>query len=1099
MLPLPSSRTFPLLLSCLFTATFLGGSRVVAQSELGRKVSFNFEVQPILAGSCYQCHGPDAKQRKGDLRLDLREAALEQGAIVPGNPGKSPLVERIFTTDVEDVMPPTDSHRTLTEEQKEVLKRWIAQGAEYEKHWAFIPPAKVPVPSIAKDAGTFPLKSPIDNFVLESLEQKGLAPAAPTRKERWLRRVTFDLTGLPPTLTEIEVYLADTAPTAKETVVERLLGSRHYGERLATDWLDAARYADSYGRHEDAESAVWPYRDWVIQAFNDNLPYDKFLVIQTAGDLLSPTPSQPDLIATAFNRLVQQSNEAGSNEEEFRQEHVADRIKTNATAILGLTLECARCHDHKYDPLTQREYYQMAAFFNNVNELGLFSRTTAATPAPTLHLLSPELDGRNRELLLQIQQAEKEWNELQEKSRDRYTAWANSNANPDPATPLAHYEFESVGEKKRGQRKQFTDALHPGKNVGVARQSIEPMNGVNGLALRFEDDNGAAFPDVGQFRRGDTFSFALWIRPEEKQERAVVIHRSRGGLDAASRGYELMLNDLHPEFALSHFAPGNSIRVRAKGTIALKEWSHVVATYDGSSRAEGIHLYINGEPTEVEVLSNHLYRDILYRPEWGDYDAVKLQDNLGEQVALTIGYRKNDRVIKNASFDDFKVFDKALTPAEAEYLTTLVPKKEEKRGVWAGIWYGLTHPFVQRAPEPSPEPWYETWLRDIDPQGTALLKKLHELRTAQDNLANDAKELMVMQEMTPRRRTHVLARGQFDQPGAEVFPETPASVLPMTTDMPRNRLGLAQWYVDRQNPLTARVAVNRVWQIFFGRGIVGTTEDFGIQGELPTHPALLDWLATDFRDHGWDMKRLCRMIALSSTYGQSSLPADPRLLKDDPENRLLARGPRHRLSAEMIRDNALAASGLLVPLVGGPSVRPYAPDNLYEDAGIQNHYHQDKGDALWRRSLYTFWKRTMPPPTLAVFDAPSREYCRVRRENTSTPMQSLAMMNAPEFIEAARVLAEQLVKSHPQDAPKRIAEAFRLTTSRPATEAETAVLMQLFEAERAHFTGLPEDAEKVRGENGEHPADTALPAVEVAATTMVVRTLLSSDEASVKQ
>lgn len=1090
---------------CALAATVVGAP-VHGASE--SPVSFNFQVQPILAGSCYQCHGPDEKQRKGDLRLDVRDDAVNGGAIVPGKPEESSVIERLFTHDVDEVMPPPDSHKTIDGSQRELLKRWIAEGAPYERHWSFIPPKSPTVPqseaSDAKFLETFPVTSPVDAFVLDLLQAKGHEPALPATRERWLRRVTFDLTGLPPTLSEMDAFLADPSPLAYEVVVDRLLASQRYGERMASEWLDAARYADSYGRHEDAESIVWPYRDWVIRAFNDNLPYDEFIVQQTAGDQLSSRPKTAHVLATTFNRLVPQSNEAGSNEEEFRQEHVADRIKTNSTAILGLTLECARCHDHKYDPLTQREYYQMAAFFNNISELGLFPRQTAGIPAPGLLLMSPEDEERNHQMLQEIKTAESEWDTLRTNSRERYRAWVEAHGCPPPAPPVAHYEFESVGDKKRGQRKIFSDTLHPDKNTGVARQSIEPSEGVRGLGLRFEDDNGARFPHVGVFRRSDPFSIAIWIRPEESQSRAVLIHRTRSGLDAASRGYELLLNELHPEFSLSHYAPGNSIRIRSKAAIPLNRWTHLTASYDGSSRASGLRLYIDGKEVESEMMSDHLYRDIVYRPEWGDYDAVRLQDNIDEEdVALSIGYRPNDQIIKNATFDDFKIFDKTLSSNEAALLAIppQPPKKQEERGFLAGIWYGLTHPFVGRAPDaaPAPDAGYEAWLRDHDPQGRAALKKLHDLRTAQDDLVNQAREIMVMREMEPRRPTFVLARGQFDQPGEQVFPETPASILPMPVDFPRNRLGLARWYVDRRNPLTARVAVNRIWQVFFGRGIVGTSEDFGIQGELPTHPELLDWLATDFMDQGWDVKRLCRMLVLSSTYRQSSTPQDLQLLKDDPDNRLLARGPRNRLAAEMIRDNALAISGLLSPTMGGPPTRPYLPDNLYEDSGVQISYKQDHGEALWRRSLYTFWKRTLPPPTMTIFDAPSREFCLARRETTSTPMQSLAMMNAPEFVEAARALAERLITAHPQDRRSRITEAFRLTASRSPRPGEVAVLLKLLEEEHLHFSQTPQDADALREKNGEHPANLDLPGAEVAAMTMVVRVLLGSEEALLKE
>ena len=1048
------------------------------------KPDYNRHVRPILAESCFKCHGMDEKQRKGHLRLDDRAMSVEKKAVVPGQPDESELIKRILTTDEDDVMPPVKDHKGLTAEQKEVLRRWIVQGAEYQKHWAFIPPVKAAVPEVPDTSPVAP--EPIDAFVLQRLREEHLQPAPEATRERWLRRVTLDLTGLPPTLAELDGFLGDTSPLAYETVVERLLASRAFGEHMATRWLDAARYADTYGRHEDAESSVWRYRDWVVQAINAGMPYDQFITWQMAGDLL-PNPTQDQYIATAFHRLVQQSNEAGSNEEEFRQEHVADRVKTTATAVLGLTLECARCHDHKYDPITTREYYSFSAFLNNIDELGLFARQTAAVPSPSLLILPPDRQAKLDGLKRAIEAAEKELAAVRAAAGPRFREWCATNGVPKAATPVAHYDFSTITGKKAVQKKTFADLLHPDTPYATVRQTPQPMPRGSDVGIRLQNDNAMELPEtVGAFRRGDAFSFAFWFQTMAEQERAVLVHRTRGGLDAASRGYELLLNQGHLEFCLAHFDPGNAIRVRTKKTVPLAQWMHITATYDGSSRASGLRLYFDGAPMECEVIRDNLYRDILYRKEWGDFDDAKLQDNGTPAIKMALAWRYNDKALKDGAFDEFMVFDRTLSAPEAATLaghpTTMPPQ-----GWWD--WVRGRHPLPANIDE-----WLDTWLRDSDGAWKKLFTRLQDLRREADDIANDADEIMVMREMEPRRPTHILTRGQFDQRGAEVQADTPSVLGPLAASLPRNRLGLAKWMVDRQNPLTARVAVNRLWQGFFGRGLVGTTEDFGIQGELPSHPELLDWLAVDFMESGWDVKALCRKIALSRTYRQQSMPVDHSLLETDPQNRLLARGPRYRMDSEQIRDAALLVSGLLVPTQGGAPVKPYQPEHLYEDSGVQAHYTQDHGDRLWRRSLYTFRKRTMPPPNMLAFDASSREVCKVRRESTNTPLQALTLLNDPQYVESCRVLAETEVRRHSRDIGARITESFRLWTSRLPTAAELAVLRRLYEDELGWYTAHPEEAEALRKGNGEAPADATLPAAEVAAMTVLERVLLGDDE-----
>ncbi len=1029
---------------------------------------FNFDVRPILANKCFKCHGQDEKQRKGKLRLDDREAAIAKQVLSPGKPEASELVKRLFSADPEEVMPPSDSHLSLAENEKALLRRWIAEGATYEPHWAFSLPTQ-PTPPTVQARPDFPLRSPIDAFVLAHLQHEKVEPAAPAAKERWLRRVSFDLGGLPPSLEEIDAFLADGSVVAYERVVDRLLASHHFGERLAQDWLDAARYADTYGRHEDAESPVWPYRDWVVAAFNKNLPYDQFIIQQTAGDLLPE--ATPDMkVATIFNRLVQQSNEAGSNEEEFRQDHIADRVQTNATTILGLTLHCCRCHDHKYDPFTMRDYYSLSAFLNNIDELGLYSRQTAAIPSPTLQLLNTEQQRKLESLKSQIAATEKALAACRAAAPARFAEYVRTKGIPTLPRPEAHYAFEPQKHKKDFPNEMGQDPTPP-----MARQTPEFLKGHHGYCVKLLTDNQIAFPDHGKFRRCDQFSFTFWYQPTEKQERAVLLHRTRGGLDAASRGYEIITHDGHVEFALCHFAPHNAIRIRTMAELPLNAWTHLTATYDGSSRASGLKLYWNGRLAESEVIRDSLSKDILYRAEWGDFDATKIQDNGTPTVELALGWRYNDMGVKNAAYDEFKIWDQELSAAEVLQV-------------------------ADGQAESSAEAWIDTYLRDTDEEYGKLLTLLHDLRRRlDDEVINNVQEVMVMKDLPIQRPTFVLHRGQWDQKGEAVSPATLAALPPMDPAWPKNRLGLAKWYVDRSNPLTSRVYVNRLWQIFFGRGLVATPEDFGIQGQLPTHPELLDWLACDFMDHGWDIKRLCREIVLSTTYRQASLTRDPHLMTDDPENRLLARGPRHRLSAEEIRDQALAVAGLLVDKVGGPPVKPYQTEGIYQSSGVQATYVQDHGESLWRRSLYTFRKRTLMHPTMTVFDGPTREFCQVRRDRTQTPLQALTLMNDVQYVEACRVTAQHLLEKKAGDPVAVVRESFRRWTSRSPTEAEAAVLAKELEEESAYFAAHPDEALAFCQKAGEAPVPPSLPPPNLAATAALERLLLSDFETLVKE
>jgi hypothetical protein len=1145
-------RWVPQFLAALLTVLIPTPALFAAESP---KVDFNFHIRPLLSDRCFKCHGPDERARKAKMRLDTREGALkalEDGwaVIKPGNPDKSELVRRIFAGDEDDLMPPPKSNLKLSPAEKELLKRWVAEGAEYKSHWSFIPVRKVEVPRRSGDAplsvaatpasrapstdtrgdeGVAATRSPIDSFVLSRLEAENLRPAPQASREILIRRLALDLTGLPPKLEEIDLFLADKSPRAYERVVEKYLASPAYGERMALDWLDLARYADTYGYQADVDYDMSPWRDWVIKAFNENLPYDQFILWQLAGDLL-PNATREQRLATAFNRLHRQTNEGGSIEEEWRTEYVADRVNTMGMAMLGLTLECARCHDHKYDPVTQRDYYSLFAFFNNIDESGIYSHFTRATPTPTL-LLWPDEQPRDRsQIALQTAMAQGRMEEASRDAKREFRAWLKTNGIVRLPQPAAHFPFDSVVSNTTPDSVNVTNfaklvdgpMLVPGPSLpSTGRESAHYSHSQSesrltsaatnpNFAFQCSGDNELICQGVGEFNRTDAFSFSLWLKPTEKQERAVILHRSRAWTDSGSRGYELVLDQGRPFFGLIHFWPGNAVGVRGKQALPTHEWSHVAVTYDGSSRAAGVQLYLNGELLETEIIRDNLYKDIVHRKEWGDSDV--------DNIPLTLAGRFRDSGFKNGLIDEFQVFDVCLTEVEVksiafgesesnEPLTLNLSTREREQqspGDSSASASKQTQPSAtnktRRTIHALPKGGgrgagkaiFDYYLaRHHEPYRAALIE-LQQLREQENNLVNDVREIMTMNELPQSRATFLLRRGAYDAKGDPVQPDTPASILAFPTDQPRNRLGLARWMIDRKNPLTARVVVNRIWRMHFGRGLVASQEDFGSQGKLPSHPELLDWLAGWFMNHGWDVKALHRLIVTSATYRQSS-QASRELAERDPDNALLARGPKHRLLAEQIRDSALAASGLLNRTIGGPSVKPYQPTGLWEQSGTGKTYTQDKGDKLYRRSLYTFWRRTAPPPAMLTFDATSREVCSAKRETTGTPLQALVLMNDPQFVEAARVLAERLLKEHPENPEPRIREAFRSLTGRLPDGEEVSMLRQLFDEQKTFYGKESEAAGKLLA-TGESKWDESLPRADFAATTMLVSAIMNLDE-----
>jgi hypothetical protein len=1027
-------------------------------------VNFSREVLPVLSDNCFHCHGPSETGRKADLRLDTKEGAfrVKQGkaVIVPGRPADSELVKRLLSTDPDELMPPAESHRALSPAQKELLQRWVAEGAPWGKHWAFEPLQPVPLPPVA--SSTTSVRNPIDQFVQARLAAESLSPASEAARAQLIRRVYFDLTGLPPTPSEVDAFVNDPSPSAYESLIDRVLKLPTYGERAAQEWMDLARYADTYGFQADVERDLSPWRDWVIRAFNENLPYDQFLTWQLAGDLL-PEPTREQRLATAFNRLHRQTNEGGSIEEEWRTEYVADRVHTMGTAFLGLTLECCRCHDHKYDPISQRDYYSLFAFFNSIDESGLYSHFTQATPTPTLLLYGDGVEAKHRLAKQQLKTAEKQLTQVAQDARGRFAEWTQSDGAKalELPKPVASFPLDAMVSNK------FESSV--GTATASLSENPELVAGKFGQALKFSGDNSATIEGAGNFKRTDPFSFDLWLQPTVKQDRAVVFHFSRAWTDSGSRGYELVLEHGRPTFALIHFWPGNAIAIRAKDALRLGEWTRLTVTYDGSSRAGGLTFYRDGKALETEVVRDNLFKDIQHRSEWGDGEAGGIR--------LTLAGRFRDNGFKDGLIDEFQVFDTCLTPSEVSQVGTPSIRNSEIGN--------------RKLPD------FATYLARHDAPYRDALTALKQTRDTENDLVNPVREIMTMQELPQPRETHVLKRGAYDAKGDLVSAGTPERIFPLPAGAPRNRLGLAQWMTDPKNPLTARVAVNRIWKQHFGRGLVATVEDFGAQGRLPTHPELLDWLAGEFIRSGWDRKALHKLILMSATYRQSSV-ASPELVARDPDNSLLARGPKHRLGAEVIRDHALAASGLLVEKVGGPSVKPYQPAGVWEEAGTGKSYTQDKGDKLYRRSLYTFWRRTAPPPSMLTFDATSREVCTAKRETTTTPLQALVLLNDPQFLEAARVLAEQTIRTHGDNLGARVDDAFRRLTGRTPQPREQEILTRLLTEQLDYFKTQPEAAAKYLA-IGERPRDAALSAEQVAATTVMTSAVMNHDEFVMKR
>ncbi|MCP9770575.1 DUF1553 domain-containing protein [Lacihabitans sp. LS3-19] len=1053
------------------TGTKLPKEIADAYKTLPNDIDYNIHIKPILSDKCFACHGPDKAKQKAGLRLDIAANAYAElpespgkVAISPKNLRKSEVFHRIISEDPDYKMPTPKSHLSLSVTEKATIIKWIENGAVYQPHWAFLKPIKKPIPAI--DAGQL-VFNPIDNFILAKLKTLNLNQNKEADKEILLRRVSLDLTGLPPTLSEIDAYFNDNTPSAYEKQVDRLLASPHYGEKMATDWLDLARFADSHGYTVDRLRDMSPYRDWVIKAFNQNMPYNNFIEQQLAGDLM-PNPTKDMIISTAFNRNHQQNLEGGIVEEEFQTEYVMDRTNTFGDAFLGITVGCARCHDHKYDPISQKNYYELYSFFNNVREAGQIAWNDDP-PTPTLLLPDEEQEKIITFLKKTVFENEEKLKVEQQKAEAKFENWLNtkeyaklSDFSIPKANLQGYYTFED----------SLKNTLNPAqkgimrRDAGVVdKPTFEKTD--NNTILILDGDVYADLKDVGVFRKSEPFSVGLWLKIPKDMKEGVIFHKSNAERLYNFKGFHLYLKNNRLEATLAHTAPSNAITKLSINDVPRDKWIQITMTYDGSSTANGLQVYLDGQTIEMETVIDQLYKDIIFFSK--------------NEPALQIGGWWRGLGFKGGKVDDIVVYDRVLTSFEINILA--------KKASWATI----SHKNIESLSMSEKETLKQYYLSAVDSNSLVARNTLKIARTALADSMEHIPELMVMQEMPKPKKTHLLLRGQYDAFGPEVFPNTPKDILAFSDKYPKNRLGLAQWLADENHPLTARVAVNRLWQNFFGTGLVKTSEDFGNQGEMPTHAELLDWLAVTFRESNWDQKQLNKTIVMSAAYRQDSRATeDMRTL--DPENRLLARGPAKRLTAEMIRDNALLASGLLNEKIGGKSIKPYQPEGLWDINGAT--YKPDSTDEIYRRSLYIVVKRTVPNPTLGTFDASQRSSCIVRRQSTNTPLQALVTLNDPTFLEAAKKLGEQMCSQ--SDAKISIQNTYKKLTGKSPSEAEIKLLIELREKEYQKFKA---DPDKAKGwiSAGLSKINPSLDPSAIAANTVVASTILNSDATLTKR
>ena len=1013
---------------------FLADSRA---DEAATRVDFQRQIRSILSDNCYHCHGPDEKTREGELRLDTREAAYntpdDRSIIAPGKPDDSELIRRILSTDPDQQMPPPKSGRKLSADQVELLRRWVIEGATWKDHWAFVPPV---LPAIPVDATDERSANPIDVFIAVRLKKDGLSPSAKAPREKLLRRLSLDLVGLPPSLEELDHYLAERAPDATDRAVDRLLVSPRYGEHMAVPWLDAARYADTNGYQNDGTRTMWPWRDWVIASLNANMPFDRFTKLQMAADLV-PEASPDDLVATGFHRNHMLNGEGGRIAEESRVEYCVDRVDTTSTVWLGLTVGCARCHDHKYDPFTQKDYYSLYGYFNSIEEVGSVDRGGNANPI--VKMPTPEQKQRRAEIEGQIAELEESLRKEPDLSEPARLAWEQETTAKireeglkPKWKPILPDQIESFGAAESQTLADFSVFITGANPEKDNYRITAPLEGAALSAIRIEAIPHPDFPNGG-FARSDSGNFVL-------TDVKVVIKPPSGNpipVKLAS--------------AVADFEQGGHPVRQAIDDQSDTGW----AVYSDNMKAEHQAVFLFEKPINVEAGSKI---EVML-----EHQSKHKHHNLGH-FRLSVTSEPQPALPEN-DIPDYVV--EAMNIPATERPQPLVNAVAE---------------YFKKSATERPE----------------LRRRLDQAKKDLTSIEGAMVETMVLRDLEKPRETHVLIRGAYDNPDKSemLSPRIPTALGQLPADAPKNRLSFAQWLTETKNPLTARVAINRWWQQFFGLGLVRTTEDFGSQGELPSHPDLLDWLAVELPESGWDIKGMHRLIVTSETYQQDST-VTKALTEHDPENRLLARGPRHRLGSLALRDQAIALAGLYVDTLGGPGVNPYQPGNIWTDFSLGKiKYEQDKGPSLYRRSIYTFWRRSVGPTMF--FDTSTRQICTVRPQRTNTPLQALTLLNDTTFVEAARVFAERAIKETSPEPDARIKHAFRLATSREPTSEELDILLSRFGRALAHFQSHGEATKELLAV-GDYKADASIDPAELAAYTAVMNVILNLDEVVTKE
>ena len=1047
---------------------------VATISAEGADIKFNRDIRPILVEACFACHGPDPGTRKASLRFDSeagffeprtsKNGKKEPPTIIKGKPDESTLYQRLVTTDEDDIMPPRKEHKDLKPEQIALVKQWIEQGAPWQPHWAFIKPEKPQPPKLAHPE--WKVSNPIDLFVFSKLDSHGLAPAPEADVATLVRRVALDLTGLPPSDDVMKRYVdgakgAHLSDEAYGKLVDELMASEHWGEHRARYWLDAARYGDTHGLHFDNYREMWPYRDWVVSAFNKNEPFNQFTIEQIAGDLL-PNPTESQLIATGFQRCNITTNEGGTIDEENLANYAADRVQTMGWVYLGLTTNCAQCHDHKFDPWTAKDYYSLAAFFRNTTQPAKDGNVKDSTPS----LVVPSTADRTRwaQLPKEIAATDDARRKRKEQARGEFEGW------------LAAAKPEALDEDVPCDGLIAHVPLNEGRGTEV--------NGVCGAPMKFRATGevawradgklgpapvlktGATFDlgDIGNFEKNEKFSYGAWVKAGRNGVFGGIIAR----MDEKSgyRGWDLWQQDRNIAVHIVDKWPDNALKVETqKPVLKPGQWQHVFVTYDGSGKPGGVKIYLDGEEQKLKVATNTL--------------AAKA--SIHTATPLRIGQRSEGQTFDGGSVQDARIYSRKLDAAEVKKIATVGPL----RAMLASL---------KRTPQQKGA-LFDHYLATRDADYMELNKRYGSLDTERKTIKERSPVTLIQEEVKGTQpMAFILMRGAYEKKGEQVPAATPSWLNPLPQGAPQNRLGLAKWLVDAENPLTSRVTVNRFWQEVFGAGIVKSTEDFGIMGTPPSHPELLDWLAVEFREQGWDVKKFIRMLVTSTTYRQAAVTT-PAKLEKDASNKLLSRGPRFRMDAEMVRDYALAASGLLSAKMGGPPAKPYQPDHVWDQVGIGNtrNYVQDTGENLYRRTIYDFWKRMAPPPNMDIFNAPAREVSCVRRERTNTPLQALVTMNDPQFVEAARHLAQRALACGCEDDMKTIDFITRHALCRSLTDQEKAIVQTSAKDLLAFYQSKPDDTKALLAV-GESKADAKLDPARLAAWTMVCNQILNLDE-----